>query len=50
MKLYFEGKVLLGDLGVDEGMIVIITLKESCGMDSSVTEQRSIADSYEHVS
>jgi hypothetical protein len=27
MKWYFEGKVLLGDLGVDEGMIIIIKLK-----------------------
>jgi hypothetical protein len=26
--LYFEGKVLLGDLGVDEGIIIIIVLKK----------------------
>ena len=50
MKLYFEAKVLLGDLGVDEVMIIIIMLKYSCGLNSSVTEQGSIAGSYEHVS
>jgi len=46
MKLYFEGKALLGDLGLDEGMNIIITLKWCCGVNSSVTAQRSVAGSY----
>jgi hypothetical protein len=28
MKLYFEGKELFGDLGVDEGIIIITMLKK----------------------
>ena len=50
MKLYFEGRALFGDLGVDERIIIIIMLKQSCEFNSSVTEQRSLAGSYENVS